>query len=113
MTKNVAHAHRFDRIRVNGINLGWTRTEGEDEIQHQFHDAADDWAERTADEQPMGQMVDPDEVARLVVLLLSPDSGVVTGSIINWDQHARPRPADRPTLSLQWCAWSPDQFWPR
>lgn len=24
LTKNVAHAHRFDKIRVNGINLGWT-----------------------------------------------------------------------------------------
>ena len=24
MTKNAANAHRFDRIRVNGINVGWT-----------------------------------------------------------------------------------------
>lgn len=87
LTKNVAHAHRFDKIRVNGINLGWTRTEGEDEIQHRFHGAADDWAERAAAELPMGQLIHPDEVARLVVLLLSPDSGVVTGSIINWDQQ--------------------------
>jgi len=30
LTRNVAHAHRWDRIRVNGLNIGWTATEGED-----------------------------------------------------------------------------------
>lgn len=25
LTKNVAHAHRFDRVRVNGLNIGWPR----------------------------------------------------------------------------------------
>ena len=28
LTKNAAHAHRFDRIRINGINVGWTDTPG-------------------------------------------------------------------------------------
>ena len=28
----------------------------------------------------------PDEIAEMVVLLLSPRSGVVTGSVIDWDQ---------------------------
>ncbi|HEX7429657.1 MAG TPA: short-chain dehydrogenase, partial [Mycobacterium sp.] len=28
----------------------------------------------------------PDEIAEIVVLLLSPRSGVVTGSVIDWDQ---------------------------
>ena len=28
LTKNAAHAHRWDRIRINGINIGWTQTEG-------------------------------------------------------------------------------------
>ncbi len=87
LTKNVAHAHRWDKIRVNGINLGWTRTEGEDEIQRRFHQAEDGWADQAADRLPMGQLIEPDEVARLAVLLLSPDSGVVTGSVIDWDQN--------------------------
>jgi NAD(P)-dependent dehydrogenase (short-subunit alcohol dehydrogenase family) len=30
LTRNVAYAHRFDRIRINGLNIGWTETEGED-----------------------------------------------------------------------------------
>ena len=29
LTKNAANAHRFDRIRVNGINMGWAPTAGE------------------------------------------------------------------------------------
>ena len=29
LTSNAANAHRFDRIRVNGINVGWTDTPAE------------------------------------------------------------------------------------
>ncbi len=35
----------------------------------------------------MGRLGQVDDVARLAVLLLSPASGVVTGSIIDWDQN--------------------------
>jgi NAD(P)-dependent dehydrogenase (short-subunit alcohol dehydrogenase family) len=33
LTRNAAHAHRWDRIRINGLNIGWTQTEGEDARQ--------------------------------------------------------------------------------
>ena len=46
LTKNAAHAHRWDKIRINGINIGWTETAGEDEIQRRFHGAGDDWLEK-------------------------------------------------------------------
>jgi len=87
LTKNAAHAHRWDRIRINGINIGWTQTEGEDLIQRRFHDADDGWVDQAALALPMGTLGQVDDLARLAVLLLSPDSGVVTGSVINWDQH--------------------------
>jgi NAD(P)-dependent dehydrogenase (short-subunit alcohol dehydrogenase family) len=86
LTKNAAHAHRFDRIRVNGVNIGWTDTEGEDEIQRRFHGAEDGWQERAGAELPMGRLADPAEIADLIVFLLSDRSGVVTGSVIDWDQ---------------------------
>jgi len=86
LTKNAAHAHRFDRVRVNGVNIGWTDTEGEDAVQRTFHGAGDDWRERAAEQLPMGRLGQVDDMARLVVLLLSPESGVVTGSVIDWDQ---------------------------
>jgi NAD(P)-dependent dehydrogenase (short-subunit alcohol dehydrogenase family) len=86
LTKNVAHAHRFDRIRVNGVNIGWTDTENEDAIQRRFHGAEDGWQERVGAGLPMGRLGDPAEVADLIVFLLSVRSGVVTGSVIDWDQ---------------------------
>jgi NAD(P)-dependent dehydrogenase (short-subunit alcohol dehydrogenase family) len=89
LTRNAAHAHRWDRVRVNGVNIGWTETEGEDAIQREFHGAGDDWRERAAAGLPMGRLGRPEEAAALVVLLLSDRSGVVTGSVIDWDQQVR------------------------
>ncbi|KAB7745483.1 SDR family oxidoreductase [Nostocoides sp. F2B08] len=86
LTKNAAHAHRFDRIRINGLNIGWTETEGEDAIQRRFHGAGDDWVEKANAGLPMGKLGQPDEIADAVVFLLSDRSGVVTGSVIDWDQ---------------------------
>lgn len=87
LTRNAAHAHRFDRIRINGLNIGWTLTEGEDVVQRTFHGAGDDWVERANEQQPMGKLGQPDEIAEMVVFLLSDRSGVVTGSVIDWDQN--------------------------
>jgi NAD(P)-dependent dehydrogenase (short-subunit alcohol dehydrogenase family) len=86
LTKNAAFAHRWDRIRINGVNIGWTETEGEDATQRQFHDAEDGWALEAAKTLPMGKLGQVDEIADFVVFLLSPRSGVVTGSVVDWDQ---------------------------
>lgn len=86
LTKNLAHAHRFDRIRINGVNIGWTLTEGEDVLQRTVHGATDGWVERAGASLPMGRLGRPDEIADFIVYLMSDQSGVVTGSIIDWDQ---------------------------
>ncbi|POX44054.1 SDR family oxidoreductase [Streptomyces sp. Ru72] len=86
LTRNAAHAHRWDRIRINGLNIGWTDTEGEDAIQRAFHGAGDDWREKAAEAVPMGRLGQVDEIADFAVFLLSDRSGVVTGSVIDWDQ---------------------------
>jgi NAD(P)-dependent dehydrogenase (short-subunit alcohol dehydrogenase family) len=87
LTRNAAHAHRFDRIRINGLDIGWTATEGEDATQRRFHDAADGWLEDAAAKLPMGKLGQVDEIADFIVFLLSDRSGVVTGSVIDWDQN--------------------------
>ncbi|MFI1355966.1 SDR family oxidoreductase [Streptomyces sp. NPDC020898] len=87
LTRNAAHAHRWDRVRINGLNIGWTATEGEDATQRAFHGAGDDWLDQAAERLPMGKLGQPDEIADFVVLLLSDRSGVVTGSVIDWDQN--------------------------
>ena len=33
LTRNAAYAHRWDRIRINGLNIGWTESEGETQTQ--------------------------------------------------------------------------------
>jgi NAD(P)-dependent dehydrogenase (short-subunit alcohol dehydrogenase family) len=86
-TRNAAHAHRFDRIRINGLDIGWTETEGEDVVQRTAHGARDGWAQQAAEKLPMGKLGQVDEIAEFVVFLLSDRSGVVTGSVIDWDQN--------------------------
>ncbi|MHA3685120.1 SDR family oxidoreductase [Leucobacter sp. HY1908] len=87
LTRNAAFAHRFDRVRINGLNIGWTATPGEAQTQKNFHGAADDWLAVASAAQPMGKLGQPDEIADAIVFLLSDRSGVVTGSIIDWDQN--------------------------
>jgi NAD(P)-dependent dehydrogenase (short-subunit alcohol dehydrogenase family) len=87
LTRNAAHAHRWDRIRINGLDIGWTETEGEDATQRAFHAADDTWRQRAAAGLPMGKLGQVDEIADFVVFLLSERSGVVTGSVIDWDQN--------------------------
>ena len=87
LTRNAAHAHRWDRIRINGLNIGWTDTEGEDATQRRFHGADDDWRAKAGASLPMGKLGQVDEIADFVVFLLSDRSGVVTGSVIDWDQN--------------------------
>jgi NAD(P)-dependent dehydrogenase (short-subunit alcohol dehydrogenase family) len=86
-TRNAAHAHRWDRIRINGINIGWTATEAEGVIQRTTHGAGGDWLERADASVPMGKIGRPEEIAEFAVFLLSDHSGVVTGSVIDWDQQ--------------------------
>lgn len=87
LTKNAAFAHRWDRVRINGLNIGWTETDNEDAIQRRFHGAQDGWLEEAAKTLPMGRLGQVDEIADFVVFLLSARSGVVTGSVIDWDQN--------------------------
>ena len=87
LTKNAAHAHRWDRIRINGLNMGWSATDGEDVTQRHTNDAGPDWQQEAAARLPMGKLGQVDEIADFVVFLLSDRSGVVTGSLIDWDQN--------------------------
>jgi len=86
LTKNVAQSVVKNRIRVNGLNLGWMDTPGEDMIQKRFHDAPSDWLEKAEKAQPFGRLIKPQEAAAAVAFMLSDRSGLMTGSIIDFDQ---------------------------
>jgi NAD(P)-dependent dehydrogenase (short-subunit alcohol dehydrogenase family) len=87
VTKNSAQALRRHRIRVNGINCGWMDTPGEDAIQRKYHGAGDDWLAKAEAAQPFGTLVKPAMVAHLAAYMLGPASGVMTGSIVDFDQN--------------------------
>jgi len=62
-------------------------TPGESATQQKFHGANEDWLTKAEAAQPMGQLVKPDQVAGLAAYLLSPESGVMTGALIDYDQR--------------------------
>ena len=86
LTRNSGFALLRNRIRVNQLNIGWMASDGEDRIQREFHGASADWLEKAAAQQPFGRLLDPAEVARAVTFLASGDSGMMTGSVVNFDQ---------------------------
>lgn len=86
LTKNAANALAKHRIRFNAIALGWMDSPGEHATQKNFHDAQDNWLEFAEAGRPFGQLIKTHEVARLVAHLLSPESGVITGAVIDYDQ---------------------------
>ena len=79
------YAHRFDRIRINGLNIGWTETEGEDATQREFHGQATTgfyprpgypWASSGRSLRSPSSWCSS-----------SPTGRLVTGSVIDWDQN--------------------------
>ena len=86
LTKNTAFAVLPDRIRVNGLNIGWMDTPGEQSIQKRAHDAPDDWLPKAEAARPFGRLLKPTEVARAVAFLCSAESGMMTGSLVDFDQ---------------------------
>lgn len=86
LTKNIAFGLLSDRIRVNGINLGWANTPSEHQVQISYHNKPDNWLEHASTFQPFGRLIEPNDVAHAVAFLTSEDSGIMTGSIIDYDQ---------------------------
>jgi len=85
-TRNTAFAAMRNKIRVNQLNIGWMASDGEDRIQREYHGADENWLEKAAADQPFGRLLAPQEVARAVAFLASDDAGLMTGSVINFDQ---------------------------
>lgn len=86
LTRNCAFSLMRDRIRVNLLNPGWMDTPTEDQTQRKWHGATDGWLEAAEKQQPLGRLIKPDELARTICFLLSDESGLMTGAIIDFDQ---------------------------
>lgn len=86
LIKNVANAVSGDQIRVNGLNVGWSDTPGEDTIQRKFHKGSNDWLKKVEKKVPFKRLTKPIDVAKGLAFLCSDESGIMTGSVIDFDQ---------------------------
>jgi NAD(P)-dependent dehydrogenase (short-subunit alcohol dehydrogenase family) len=86
LTKNNAHALRFARIRVNGLNIGWADTPGEHAIQRR-DGRPSDWLSTAEPLQPFGRLIKPEDVSFLAVYLLSDAAEMITGALVDFDQN--------------------------
>ena len=66
----LGYALQPDRIRVNGLNIGWTATEGEHGVQTGTGQA-DDWLAEADASRPLGRLLRPADIAPMVTYLLS------------------------------------------
>lgn len=85
LTRNAGYQLQPRRIRVNGLNIGWTATEGEHGVQTGTGEP-DDWLAAADASRPFGRLLRPEDIAPMVTYLLSDASAMVTGSVIDFDQ---------------------------
>jgi len=86
MTRNLAYGLMRHGIRVNQVNPGWMETPSEHRTQIEQDGAPPNWLELAAPTRPFGRLVQPWEVANAIAFCLSPDSGLMTGNVIDVDQ---------------------------
>ena len=86
LTRNAGYQLQPDRIRVNGLNIGWTATEGEHGVQTGDRAGPPTGWPRPTPSRPLGRLLRPDDIAPMVTYLLSDAARMVTGSVIDFDQ---------------------------
>ncbi len=84
LTKNAAHHHMADHIRVNGINLGWVATETE--VALHAAEKGQDWLPAQSKAQPLGRLIAEEECASQAIWMLSDASAPLSGVTIDLEQ---------------------------
>ncbi|MDP2079597.1 MAG: SDR family oxidoreductase [Pseudotabrizicola sp.] len=85
LTRNSGFALMRNRVRVNQLDIGWMLSENEKTTQLQESgDPA--WQEKAEAALPFGRLLDPEEVAKAVLWMVSDDSGMMTGAVVHFDQ---------------------------
>ncbi len=86
MTKNIANSLAGHQIRVNALNIGWTDTPAEHDIQKRVHKKEDDWLTMEESKVPFKRLTKTIDVAKGLAFMCSDESGLMTGSVIDFDQ---------------------------
>lgn len=86
LTRNAANSQRNHRIRVNALNIGWMATPAEHAVQR-LEGQPEDWLAKADASAPFGRILRPRDVATMVIYLLSDEAKMMTGALIDLDQH--------------------------
>ena len=85
LTRSAGYALMRNRVHVNQLDIGWMASDHERRLQ--LEESGDpDWEAKANAGLPFGRLLDPAEVARAVLFLASDDAGMMTGSVIHYDQ---------------------------
>ena len=82
LTRNTAFALLKNNIRVNQLNIGWMGSDGEKKIQKEYPGTLNLKGMCYVEFRDFKS----DEVARALAFLASDESGLMTGSVVNFDQ---------------------------
>lgn len=101
LTRSAGYALMRNRVHVNQLDIGWMASDHERALQ--LAESGDpDWEAKANAGLPFGRLLDPAEVARATLFLASDDAGIMTGSVIHYDQSVwggydgqAPGPAER------------------
>ena len=85
LTRNAGFSLMRIRIRVNQLDIGWTNSDNERRLQAE-ESGDPDFIDKVAPTLPFGRLLEPAEIARAVLWIASGDSGMMTGSVIQFDQ---------------------------
>ena len=85
ITRNSGYALMRTRIRVNQLDIGWMNSDHERKLQAE-ESGDPQFIDKQAGKMPFGRLLDPEEVAKAVLWMASDDSGMMTGSVIQFDQ---------------------------
>ncbi len=96
LTKGAANTVKRDGLHVFGINLGWTWTPAEQDVQTRVHGLPATWADDLGRKQPFGRLLMPEDPAALIAFLTSPGARMMTGAIIDLDQYVAGTVDDNP-----------------
>jgi NAD(P)-dependent dehydrogenase (short-subunit alcohol dehydrogenase family) len=101
LTRHAGFALMRNRIHVNQLDIGWMNSDHERKIQA-AESGDPDFIDNQAALLPFRRLLDPDEVAKAVLWMASDDSGMLTGSVVHFDQSVwggydgqAPTPAER------------------
>ncbi len=85
LTRHAGYALMRNRIHVNQLDIGWMNSDHERKIQ-EAESGDPNFIDAQAALLPFGRLLDPKEVAKAVLWMASDDSGMLTGSVVHFDQ---------------------------